>query len=394
MAELHTSQLSAGGGRLLRRAHSARRITSPAAGFARAVAVTGVLGAGLAIAGPVGAASGYVLPVSFQHIKNINESGVPCESDGGDYTVRGHLTGPRSALAAPQASEITLYLYGFDAGEWNWRFRSVPGYDYATELAKLGHTSVTIDQVGYGTSGYPNGFQSCVGSQAAVTHQIVQRLQSREYTVDKAGVAPILFQKVVLVGHDVGGAVAQIEAYSYKDIAALIDVTFADQGFTPFVEEIFAKRSLVCAQGGEDAKPGGPGGYILFGPPDARIQGKALLQRRRRCNRCHARAARAQPLRVPLLGADGADGRPGEAPRSPDPGAADLWRRGPRLDPARPRRTAVSFQRNQRQDHGAPREHRSLSDARADGACAALGGFRMAVSSRPCGGPVYVSATV
>ena len=88
-------RLSAGRERLARRAYSARRIASLARVVALAMATTGVLGAGLAIAGPVGSASGYDLPVSFQHIKNINDSGVPCESDGGDYTVRGHLTGPR-----------------------------------------------------------------------------------------------------------------------------------------------------------------------------------------------------------------------------------------------------------------------------------------------------------
>jgi pimeloyl-ACP methyl ester carboxylesterase len=270
-------RLSAGRESRARRAYSARRIASLARVVARAMATTGVLGAGLAIAGPIGSASAYDLPVSFQHIKNINDSGVPCESDGADYTVRGHLTGPRSTLTGPKGAEITLYLYGFDAGEWNWRFTAVPGYNFPAEMAAKGHVSLTIDMLGYGASGYPNGFQSCIGSQAAVTHQLVQRLRNHEYTVDKPGVAPISFQKVALVGHDVGGAVAQIEAYSYKDIDALVVMTFADQGFTPFVEEIFAKRSLVCAQGGEDAKPGGPGGYILFGPPDTEFREKLFF---------------------------------------------------------------------------------------------------------------------
>src|ERR671930_1210991 len=104
------------------------------------------------------------VPVSFQ-VQNTNTSRDPCPSDGKPYVVRGHLTGPRSAIEGPAAQAVTLYYEGFDAGEWNWRFRRVSGYDYAAELAKLGHVSVTIDQVGYGASGHPFGFLACFGAQ-------------------------------------------------------------------------------------------------------------------------------------------------------------------------------------------------------------------------------------
>jgi acetylornithine deacetylase/succinyl-diaminopimelate desuccinylase-like protein len=43
----------------------------------------------------------------------------------------------------------------------------------------------------------------------------------------------------------VGGEVAEIEAYSYKDIDGLILVTFAEQGFTPYIVE----RSTIAAFG-------------------------------------------------------------------------------------------------------------------------------------------------
>src|SRR5688500_6231332 len=77
------------------------------------------------------------IPVSFK-VVNSNTSGVPCASDGRTYTVRGHLTGPSSALAGPHASLVTVYLTGWEAGEWNWRFRDVAGYDHPAELARLG----------------------------------------------------------------------------------------------------------------------------------------------------------------------------------------------------------------------------------------------------------------
>src|SRR3954471_21692959 len=91
------------------------------------------------------------LPVSF-HVRNTNTSVDPCLSDGADYTVKGHITAPQGALATGRSPAITLYLYGYDGGEWNWHLKGVPDYDYAAEMAKLGHVSLTIDELGYGAS--------------------------------------------------------------------------------------------------------------------------------------------------------------------------------------------------------------------------------------------------
>src|SRR4051812_487033 len=70
------------------------------------------------------AAGGIVeVPVAFQ-VVNTDTSGAPCNlaqpSDGRNYTIRGHLTGPKSALAAPRSNAVTFYLFGYEAGEWNW----------------------------------------------------------------------------------------------------------------------------------------------------------------------------------------------------------------------------------------------------------------------------------
>lgn len=193
------------------------------------------------------AAQGTVeLPVAFQ-VKNTNTSRAPCPpgaiaSDGATYTIRGHITGPRAALTSGKAQSITMYLFGYEAGEWNWELKGVPGYDYAAEMAKLGHVSLTLDELGYGASGHPkNGNETCQGAEADITHQIIQKLRQHEYTL--GGSPPIAFSKVVLAGHDVGGLVAEIEAYSYSDINGLMLVTFAEQGFTPYIIE----RSTVAA---------------------------------------------------------------------------------------------------------------------------------------------------
>src|SRR5947208_8876316 len=193
---------------------------------------TGVL---LALgAAPAAAQSSVEIPVAFQ-VKNTNTSKAPCYSgvaDGATYTIRGHITGPQAALASGTSRSITVYLFGYEAGEWNWDLKGVPGYDYAAELAKQGRVSLTVDELGYGASGHAaNGNETCEGAEADITHQIIQKLRHGLYTL---GEYPgIKFSKVVLAGHDVGAAVAESEAYSYTDIDGLILIAFADQGFTP-----------------------------------------------------------------------------------------------------------------------------------------------------------------
>src|SRR5205823_4663713 len=179
---------------------------------------------------PAAAQRAVELPVAFQ-VKNTNPSPASCSSglaDGATYTIRGHISGPPAALASGKARSITVYLFGYEAGEWNWDLKGVPGYDYAAELAKQGRVSLTLDELGYGASGHPaNGNETCEGAEADITHQIIQKLRHREYTLGEY--PAIAFSKVALTGHDVGGAVAEIEAYSYKDIDGLSLVSFADQ---------------------------------------------------------------------------------------------------------------------------------------------------------------------
>jgi pimeloyl-ACP methyl ester carboxylesterase len=216
-------------------------------GFANAFLVSLVWsGAVLALDAPPAGAQGTVeFPVAFQ-VRNTNTSQAPCTngpSDGATYTIRGHISGPQAALASGKAHSITVYLSGYDSGEWNWNLKDVPGYDYAAEMARRGHVSLTFDELGYGASGHPgNGNQTCQGAEADITHQIIQKLRNGQYTLGEH--RGIEFSTVVLAGHDVGGEVAEMEAYSYSDINGLILVTWADQGQTPFIIERAAVASF------------------------------------------------------------------------------------------------------------------------------------------------------
>lgn len=230
----------------------------------RALAVLAMaVGWSMASAAPAGARGPVELPVSFR-VTNANTTSVPCPvpADGRGYTVRGHITAPRG-VAAKGPRAITLYLTGFDTGEWNWRFRAVRGYDWPARMARRGQTSLTLDMLGYGASGRPQGNGVCIGSQAAITHQIIAKLRSGKYRVGDRR-SPVRFRRVVLAGHDVGGPIAQVEAYSYADVDGLILVTWADQGFTPFILGRQARVAPVCSSGGDPAAP--PGYFYMERP--------------------------------------------------------------------------------------------------------------------------------
>ena len=217
-------------------------------------------------AAPAGAADAAVteVPVTF-NVTNSNSSKDPCLSDGKPYTIRGHITAPSSALVGSATSApLTMYLYGYEGGEWNWDLKAVPGYDYAAEMAKHGHVSLTLDELGYGASGHPqDGNLTCQGALADIAHQIIQELRSGDYALGHGH--GLRFSTIVLAGHDVGGQVAEIEAYSYSDIDGLIVMTMSDQGFTPWILE----RSVLAANDWCTTSPlqssaGGETSYVHF----------------------------------------------------------------------------------------------------------------------------------
>lgn len=219
-----------------------------------AVATTAVLTA----AGPAGAAPSQdpvvEVPVSFS-VKNTNSTLVPCQSDGKDYTVRGHIVAPLSALDNPTAA--TLYLHAVTWGEYYFNFKGVPDYDFATQLADRGHTSVIVDRLGYGSSDKPPGNATCFGSEADVAHQMVQALRNGTYQTDE----PAKFDQVNIGGASVGGLISHIEAYTFKDVDAVVNMAWGDFAGTPFTVQELADVLGRCLQGGD---AGAPANYAAF----------------------------------------------------------------------------------------------------------------------------------
>ena len=210
-------------------------------------------------------------------VRNTNTSQFACTSDGAQYTVKGHITGPASALAAASKKKkakkrprgVTLYLHGLGLGEWFWNFQPVAGVNYALQQARAGHVSVTVDRVGYGLSGHPDGNQSCIGSQADVAHQLVQALKTGSYTVSVGKARK--YRRVALAGHSAAGEISILEAYSYKDVNALIVVGFSFSNLAA-ANIAFGNQRNVCQAGGIPPATVGAPNYALFGQTPAEFE--------------------------------------------------------------------------------------------------------------------------
>jgi pimeloyl-ACP methyl ester carboxylesterase len=215
------------------------------------------------------------LPVSF-HVRNANTSRLACPSDAARYTVRGRLVAPSAALAGAGPRVVTVYVHGFNfGGVSTFDFRALPAYDYAAKMAGLGQTSLVIDRLGFDSSGLPAGPKTCGGSAADVLHQIITAIRRGSYKLGGRGA--VRFSRVVVAGHDLGGQIAEVEAYSYRDVNGLIVLDFADAGLTPTLVQWSVQGSQDCSNGGKPARPGGPSGYFDLGPPTDQLKRLAFV---------------------------------------------------------------------------------------------------------------------
>ena len=120
-------------------------------------------------------------------------------------TVRGTLYEPASV---PRCSRTAvLLLHGLSYGAWAWDFPVQTGtYSMARALAARGFAAVSIDELGYGASDHPNGWNLTMQSCGAITAQIVKKLKSGAYHAT----APIAFSKVALFGHSAGTEMSEL----------------------------------------------------------------------------------------------------------------------------------------------------------------------------------------
>ncbi len=196
-------------------------------------------------------------PITFQ-VRNLDRTSLgpieerTCPADpatrGATWTIHGHLVAPVAGVHRAHRT-VTLYVHGLAAdGDTSFAFDAVPGYDFAVEEARAGHTSVVIDRVGYGDSTKPDGNDLCTGAEADMVHQVVAHLRAGDYGGPSFG-------RVALAGHSAGGLIAEIEAYTFRDVDALAVFAYADQGFTPFLGAALGAHADACASAPDGYAP-------------------------------------------------------------------------------------------------------------------------------------------
>lgn len=206
---------------------------------------------------PHAGATDEVIDVAVRFdVANVNRSALDCDSDGAGYTVHASLVAPASALAASTPA-VTLYLHGFEMGEPLWRGMDLGApYDYARTMAEHGHASITIDLIGYGTSvteDGPDGFLVCYGSVADITHQIVDQLRHGSYTAE--GLEPPTFDRVGVAGFAGYAPAAQLMAYSFGGIDALILIGYAGMIGNPHALALISANVTTGCRLNEGADP-------------------------------------------------------------------------------------------------------------------------------------------
>jgi pimeloyl-ACP methyl ester carboxylesterase len=174
-------------------------------------------------------------------VRNINRTAVPCGADRATYSLSGRLVGP--ADGSPE--RVNVLVHDITAGNWFWHLREHPAYDYASQLALRGETSLVLDRLGYDRSPLADGRRTCLGAQADMLHQVVTQLR-------RQGV-----EQVVLHGHSVGAAIAELEAATFRDVDGLVLMSWSDSGATPRAVGEALLQHQSCLLGGRDYAPYG-----------------------------------------------------------------------------------------------------------------------------------------
>lgn len=118
----------------------------------------------------------------------------------------------------PRPQTVQVLLSGATYGHIYWDFPLRPEqYSYVQALTVTGYATFNLDRIGIGGSDHPSQELVTVESNAFVVHQIVQALRDGRLGS---------FSKIILVGHSIGSAIAQVEAATYADVDAIVITAF------------------------------------------------------------------------------------------------------------------------------------------------------------------------
>jgi alpha-beta hydrolase superfamily lysophospholipase len=182
-------------------------------------------------------------------VQNTNTTKVACVPDDKSYVLRGRLVGPRSEVLGANIPRLNILVHDLATGSWFWHLRDHPRYDYAAGLARAGETSLVLDRLGYGASRLEHGDATCLGAQADMLHQVVQHVRSGRYRYAGSMEGTPSTQHVILHGHSVGAAIAQVEAATFDDVDGLVLMSWTDTGASQRAIDEGRRQSATCAQG-------------------------------------------------------------------------------------------------------------------------------------------------
>jgi hypothetical protein len=188
---------------------------------------------------------------SIDNVTGNQLSALGCAADRRTYTLRARLVGPAEVVNGYGGPE-TFHLLVHDAGTggWFWHLRQRPAYDYATQLARRGETSVVLDRLGYDGSPLRDGDATCLAAQAQTVHQVVQHLYAGTYDyVRPRGNTTPHAGHVVLHGHGTGATIARLEAAHWSDVQAVVLMSEPSTSPTTFALRALQAQAARCARG-------------------------------------------------------------------------------------------------------------------------------------------------
>lgn len=215
-------------------------------------------------------------------IENTNATPVACAPDNKSYELHAQLVGPRREVLGANVPRLNLLVHDLATGSWFWHLRRHPAYDYAGQLAAAGETSLVVDRLGYGASRLPEGRATCLGAQADMLHQVVQHLRSGRYRFADSVRATPAAHHVVVHGHSVGAAIAQVEAATFDDVDGLVLMSWTDSGASARAVDEASRQSATCLRGEDYVRSGDSRKdyrTLLFVTAPAAVQRAALDHR-------------------------------------------------------------------------------------------------------------------
>ncbi|WP_323792943.1 alpha/beta hydrolase [Nocardioides sp.] len=217
---------------------------------------------------------------------NTNDSSVICMPgpDGEEYRVRGTLVAPRAVLRRRQVlNTVNVLVHDAGTGGWSFNLKGNPTYDYASNLAAKGHTSLVLDRLGYDRSPLADGTDTCLGAQVHLLHQVVQHLRAGKYDFlgSRSGASSPHAFHVVLQGHGTGATIAQLEAAHFDDVAGLVLLAPATTNPSQLALETVRAQGETCLNAGFAAYGANAAAYrkLLFRTAPSAVQKKAVQLR-------------------------------------------------------------------------------------------------------------------